>query len=1183
MGESMRNTLMAMAEGKFSYDHDELMISEKRLELVCDKDETIRGKFVMESRLGAEIKGVLYSSNYRMKCLEARFCGRRIEVEYEFNSRGLAPKETIKGDLYVESNVGEYNLPFVVTVVSAPVDSPVGPIRNLFHFANLAMVDYEQAYRLFVSKRFREVEMTGTDRVCYDMLMESKPCREHMEEFLIAAHKKKPVEISLQDASFDGTHQGTDFSKTISIHKKGWGYVRIDVTARGEFLKLSKTRLGNDDFIGDDLEYSFVVDGSRLHAGKNYGEIIFSHGLAQERFEIVVNKPQRNREEHGAEIRRLKMELCRLYVKVRTHAIHNATWIKESMLRLDELMGLVEPSRVLTLFRAHLLILDKRKEEGEFQLEKIRKERALKKHDPEAFGYYVYIEALNRRQEDFTARVLEELRELHEAYPESELILWSLLFMDDELQGNPGKKYKLMKECFDFGCRSPILYVEAFLLIKADDALLTMLGSFEKQVMNFAVKNGLMTEKLSEQLGKLALSVRIYDGMLTRVLKKCSETMDSVSVTEGICSQLIKGGFRDGESFPWYEKGVRAGLKLNLLYEYYLYTIPLDYREALPKPLLLYFSYNQGMDYRHKAFLYSNVTRHEAEFPEIFERYEPYVESFVEEQLSKRRMTEDLAYLYQVHWENLVKKEALRDVFESMLFTHVIACASDRMLKVVVGCEELGVRESFHFSDRKAMARIYTDASLIALEDTAGFLHFNTVDFELKPLFSRSRITRYAQSLQKTTTGLLLNRYKKSGIILERESISLCNGLLRKKEITPAFREEITVRLIDVFEERNEEEMVLHLLDGLELRYMDPKRRGAFLDKMISYGMYEEAYALLFEYGLEYVGRKRLVRLCSIKISEGVVSDRLTTLCRHVFLGGKYDEAMLNYLIANHRGSTGEMLRLWRAAQNFSLDAHEVEGRLLTQMLYTGFMPRNAWEVFQSYVKGGARREIVLAYVSYVSYHYVVNEELVEEAFFGYVLHRHLQGEQLRDSELIAYVKFCSRQDSLGEEQRKLAVYGMKALESKGIRFGFFGKVEKLAGVSSDGREKTVIEYLTNPKDRVFLYYRILDDGAGNAPFEKEELHPMLGPFFSREMTIFCGETLQYYVARKKAGEQERIVGSGLVRKEPDELENVDGRYGWINEMYVSRSLKDEVTLLEWMNKYNRYQKITDKLFTLKE
>lgn len=125
--------------------------------------------------------------------------------------------------------------------------------------------------------------------------------------------------------------------------------------------------------------------------------------------------------------------------------------------------------------------------------------------------------------------------------------------------------------------------------------------------------------------------------------------------------------------------------------KHYLYTVPLDKKDMLPKQLILYFAYNQHIDYRHKAFLYANVTKFKNEFVNIYDKYEPSISLFVEEQLMKKRVTEDLIYLYEEHMDVLVQKKEYCEILEELIFSCVVKCQHVKSQRVIVGIRMSGI------------------------------------------------------------------------------------------------------------------------------------------------------------------------------------------------------------------------------------------------------------------------------------------------------------------------------------------------------------------------------------------------------------------------------------------------------------------------------------------------------------
>ena len=79
----------------------------------------------------------------------------------------------------------------------------------------------------------------------------------------------------------------------------------------------------------------------------------------------------------------------------------------------------------------------------------------------------------------------------------------------------------MLEEQFRQGCRSPVLYIEAWNLIAANPALLMRLGGFELQVLYYAAKKEILSSDVIIQIVYLAQKTKIYSARLFEILKVC--------------------------------------------------------------------------------------------------------------------------------------------------------------------------------------------------------------------------------------------------------------------------------------------------------------------------------------------------------------------------------------------------------------------------------------------------------------------------------------------------------------------------------------------------------------------------------------------------------------------------------------------------------------------------------------
>jgi len=185
----VRRRIRAMAEGKFEYKEIEIRVSKERIERMAGRNEVIKGSVVLESNDERKLKGLIYTTDRRMVCEDVQFFGRKVQVLYEFDTTGMEEGDTNKGEIYIESNAGEIIIPYVVSVAYSTIESSIGKVRDLFHFANLAQSNYQEAYKLFCSRKFLSIRMDQEQKHLYEALTQSNICKENMEEFLVSIHK----------------------------------------------------------------------------------------------------------------------------------------------------------------------------------------------------------------------------------------------------------------------------------------------------------------------------------------------------------------------------------------------------------------------------------------------------------------------------------------------------------------------------------------------------------------------------------------------------------------------------------------------------------------------------------------------------------------------------------------------------------------------------------------------------------------------------------------------------------------------------------------------------------------------------------------------------------------------------------------------------------------------------------
>ena len=75
----MKKKIKQFAKGDFSLQKPDIIFPETHLVLSVSEGETYQGSFWIENQKDGNIRGLVYSSSFRMHCLEAGFEGNPVK------------------------------------------------------------------------------------------------------------------------------------------------------------------------------------------------------------------------------------------------------------------------------------------------------------------------------------------------------------------------------------------------------------------------------------------------------------------------------------------------------------------------------------------------------------------------------------------------------------------------------------------------------------------------------------------------------------------------------------------------------------------------------------------------------------------------------------------------------------------------------------------------------------------------------------------------------------------------------------------------------------------------------------------------------------------------------------------------------------------------------------------------
>ena len=1183
----LREIIDKLVDGVFEYDTDKLLFDVESIEAKLSAKEIHEGTLHITSQDGTNVKGFIYSSSMRVVVRETEFNTNDFLVEYIFDPTGLEAGDVVKGDIQIVSSAGEYYLPFEFTILSSARDSKVSGVRNLFHFTNLAQTDFSEATQIFYTPDFIRV-FDGNDKsnlTKYRGFSSKKGDRQSVEDFLCSINKKKPVELIVEKRVFEFSEVTTKLRCEIIVRKSNWGFVEAKLSSDADFLILEKEYIHNEDFNSPEYKLVFSIDDERLHEGRNYGTIKISNKNNDITITVIAMQRGGDKAKRAArkEAKLLQYRLMNCYIRFRTRQMNTNGWVRESMKVVERMNLLDDKNPISRLFQAQLLLVENRVSEAKWILEHVFNEMKIIEHDDECYAYYLYLTTLIKRDEQYVDDVTARISSYYSMYPTSMPLLWMLTYLDEELSSSASKKLAAIEQITKRGVHSPILFVEAYNVYVANPQIISKLTPFEIEVLNFAVKNGKMSREIINQVSMLSLRQRELSKGLLDLLMNIYELYNDPEIVEAICTMLIRADVTDPKYHKWYREGVNLELKITKLYEYFIYSSPLKLEAGpLPKSVVMYFGFQNRLDYMRKAFIYANLIRYKNRMPDLYESNRENILVFAIEQVMDKHVNDFLAMIYEDILSPEFIKPNMANNLSSIIFAREVKADNNNYKNIVVVCDEFVDEFVYPVENGKAYPRIYSKNVSLFFEDESGRRTYVDID-KADHIINENN---YVHVIKRYVTGnlpffLYLCEGKRQYISVEEENADFCRDLVEAESISASLKSEIRMSLLHYYFDKDRISTLDEFLLNINVKELTSRERAELIDFYVKRAMYDQAYDLITVYGDELISAKSSVKICShmIEKTDGVKDVMLTSIAHNAFKNGKYDGNTLEYLVNNYGGLTKELRDLWRAAKSFDAQCFSLTEKLIIQMLFTRTTVGEKEVIFEDYISSGASPRVEMAYLSYAAYDYFVKERITDKSIFAQLVDNYRQGEPLNDGCKLAILKYYTdNTKEITERIKDMIIEFIQEFLHKNVYFKFFSEFVELVPELSAFSSTLFIEYRTNPKARVVLHY-ILDDDEDDT-YKTEEMRNMFGGIFSKEFMLFFGERLQYYVTEEVGG-REVLTLSDSVSIEETVNDGVDSRYNILNSMVVAKTLGDDTTLIDLMKEYAEEDAFTEKVFNV--
>lgn len=1173
-----------IAAGRFNGTKPILAFSEETIDLSVIEGRSEAGSFVIESTNQIKICGIVYSTNPRMECLNPHFEGEKVRIRYQFNSKGLTEGDTCEGKFVIVCNQIEYSLSFCARITRLYAEASTGAVKSLDDFTRLAASNWDEAYHLFYNRNFLNTIPYDNvyERLTYEGFACARPSGQNMEEFLIGVNKKQPVSISVDKSEEIFMASKEPQSGCFTITKDNWGYTEIRLRTDCEFIKLSKPVLTLDDFIGKTYLYEYIIDASAMHAGRNFGRI-YIDGVYQS---FTIDITAGVRDDDGSisdiavtkDIKECMVGIKELYTSFRLKRIVTGVWANETISILNHLHALVPDEHMYELMKAQAFIINRQRQEAKWILDDFKHSNPDKKAP--IWGYYLYLMTLLEREPSYVDNMTHEVELIFYENPDSVLLFWVLLFLRDQYFDDSAGKLKDIKYWVLRGCSSPYLYIEAYYLISQDPYLIKELSVFELRILSWAVKEKALTKELAGAIFEAVDLAGGFDNRVYELLTAAYEICPEAEYVGIICSYLIKGHKNDTCFHKWFELGIENKLRLTGLYESYLLTMDDRQISPVPKIIQMYFSFDNKLPYRKLAVLYNNIIAAKETEPEVYHKYRKAMGRFAMDQAQLRHIDDNLAVLYEDMLELGFINEELSAAFSDIIYTHKLIVFDKRIVRAIIYQNEMKEPQIVPVTDQCAYFELFSNDYVILFEDSRGYRYVKSISYRLQRLMDAEKYLDRCISLSPDRPQYIVSHFKhvRDYSDFTKDDLKLFKPVFYSESFSDSYKAVMGYRILKYCQLHDYEDYVRPFLQSINFDTLQKDARKYLIDMLVSNRLYEKAYDMAMEYGIDMLAAASKVVLCenALKVQH-VDDDFMVQLAISAFKTGKYSDLVLKYLCENYTGPTDELINLWHAADKFSISSMKLDERILEQGIYTQIEPEKISDIFMEYYKRAGNEKLILAYISLVAHGYLHSGGCKADFIFDIIEKRFIGNRTLNDACQLALLKHFAEKTDITQAELEIEDTLLKYYIYNNMYFDFFARLDYRLLEKYFLYDKAFLQYESTPGTHVVLHYSRDEDGE---EFNSEDMVEMYDGIYVKTFVIFFGELIRYYITEEhdnsiEVKESNRLTCNNIPG------DNDHSRYNLINEMIISDTLSDETTLKSNIDEYKRLDAATKQLFKL--
>lgn len=1190
----MKSKVEQYAKGDFYVEYPEIHLSKKYLQLKIEAGSVYQGSIQVTSGNDVAMKMMVYDDAYLLCLSDHSLVGKKGEISFSFDATCRKRGSVYDGTIRLIGNGTEITVPYNIEIVAPFIDVNGIALEDLMKFSALAETNWEKALQIFYSEEFARTLLAGQEEYleAYRSLRDSVDKNQALEEFLVYIHKKRALMLQVEHDRFQFRFPKMREDHELVLRKNTWGYCKMHVRTDARFITIHQESVCSMDFQDDRFAVSYSLDPEQLDEDKQaQGQIIIENTYQK----IVVNVIVKEAEEgsrvlvHRDHDRRLKkLEIAAVvhnYVDYRIGLMSIEQFIEKTRQSLHKLISFEPETGIYKLGLLHMCILAGQEETARQEIRRMEADMDKTVEGRREHCYYLYLKALLSKEARQIVRACEEIEQALSTEKDKLFYFWLLIYLDERYQKDKQWLFSQIEGLYLGGYNSPVLAIEVCDLLNQDPLLLKKLSAVEIAAIRFGLHNHYLSKEAEEEFIQLAGRERDFRSQVFALLCTIYEFTNRPEIIRIICSMLIRGGKVEQRYHKYYLEGIKCGYKLVGIQENYLHSMDKSRYDVIPDSVLRYFNYKSSLTDAEYAYLYANVIQNKRRYLGQYEEYLPNMMAFMEGQIVKGNMSDDLSVIYG----EFLRPQAVTAHFAASLvnviFKRKLMVANDNITGVVISHKELEKEQWVPVVNHVAYVDMITESAVVSLVDSNHNRYISTIPYKLQKLVDESEYMEILGMYAGDDYRYVLYRYDewKAYDATNAKEVNIARDLLAFKEISEETKQQAIYGIVRYYREHLDMDILRSYLDRVDMNYVLPAESVEYMNYLIMCGLYDKAYAAVKRFGYQEVMPENLALLVSAmkEFSQYAKEETLISVANYLYRMGQDTVDVLSYLIDYYQGGVQDMLKLWKRASSRLTRLDLFEENILCETLYTEQWHKDVFRVFESYLRKKRRGMVIKAFFKRAAFAYLVEDDDIPAVFFD-DLYEQMVTEELKDDMCqAAMLLFLSKKPKLEQQEIAWIKGQVEYFVKRGILLPFFRSFKK---------------YMHLPKDLFMMTYVVTKDKAGRqisfrygiqSGVEKPDCNKearmmeVVPGYYLKEFVLFHGENLLYEMPERNT-KQTKVYESQAM-KAKGETEEYENRFEMLNSMLLNQEIGENQMLIDKIDKYLKLSTIIEENLEIME